>query len=297
MPHIYFQKYWYSKCSEACRFLYVAGDSLSNEIHGKREGERQQAPQKPQIEIQPGQSNILQGEEPNLELTNDVTREQVKGAIATFLLHELLKKESNKPNIFKGDIHKTTLYYSFISGCVQKNILNKTKHYKTRQSIDLTLGHLKEFLKSTQGKDDIPFNALDLAFLHTFQVYAATQWHCRKNAILMVRAGKADQRLFIVSDPDKLSDILHQYLSSPGLDNTVLFELRKDPHHVLPHRPNQISQVLPRKIDHHGHTRLKIRFVFFPQHDQLQGQPLPNRSLSEQCQPVCKDCELVAECF
>ena len=48
----------------------------------------------------------------------------------------------------------------------------------------VTLGHLKEYLKSTQGKDDIPFNALDLAFLHTFQVYAATQWHCRKNAIL-----------------------------------------------------------------------------------------------------------------
>lgn len=48
----------------------------------------------------------------------------------------------------------------------------------------VTLGHLREFLKETCHADDVPFNSLDIAFLHTFQVYAATQWHCRTNAIL-----------------------------------------------------------------------------------------------------------------
>ena len=48
----------------------------------------------------------------------------------------------------------------------------------------VTLGHLKEFLRATRNVEDMPFKSLDISFLHTFQVYAATQWHCRTNAIL-----------------------------------------------------------------------------------------------------------------
>jgi site-specific recombinase XerD len=48
----------------------------------------------------------------------------------------------------------------------------------------VTLGHLKEFLRETRHAEDIAFKDLDISFLHTFQVYAATQWHCRTNAIL-----------------------------------------------------------------------------------------------------------------
>ena len=129
---------WFSKCSEACRFLYLAGDALSNERFGKTEAERQQASQSPEIPIQQVQPNIHQGEEHDLEQPNDASRDVVKGALATLLLHELLMKECNRPNIYNGGIHETTLYYSQISGCRQKNILSKIKHYKTRQSIDLS---------------------------------------------------------------------------------------------------------------------------------------------------------------
>jgi site-specific recombinase XerD len=48
----------------------------------------------------------------------------------------------------------------------------------------VTLGHLKEFLKQTSGLADIPFKELSLPFLHSLELYAATQWHCRTNATL-----------------------------------------------------------------------------------------------------------------
>ena len=60
-----------------------------------------------------------------------------KGAISLFLLDELIKKESGRPNIHNGDIHKTIHYFSYISGCRPKNIQNKIKNYLTRRSIDL----------------------------------------------------------------------------------------------------------------------------------------------------------------
>ena len=132
-----FRNTWLSKYSEACRFIYLAGDALSSDGFRKTEAEGQQAIRNSEIEIQQGQPNIHPGEKPDLEQTNDAPRELVKGVLPTLLLHELIMKECNRPNIYNGDIHKTTLYYSRISGCRQKNILSRTKHYKTRQSIDL----------------------------------------------------------------------------------------------------------------------------------------------------------------
>ena len=48
----------------------------------------------------------------------------------------------------------------------------------------VTLGHLREFLKQTRGVANIPFKELSLPFLHSLELYAATQWHCRTNATL-----------------------------------------------------------------------------------------------------------------
>jgi len=48
----------------------------------------------------------------------------------------------------------------------------------------VTLGHVKEFLKETRSVADIPFKDLDLPFLHSLQLYAATKWQCRTNATL-----------------------------------------------------------------------------------------------------------------
>src|SRR6185437_3159038 len=133
-----FRLTWFSKSSEACRFLYLAGDALSNEKLGKTQAERPQTSPKPEIAIRQGLPNIPQGKEPDLEQINDAPHELGKGALPTYFLHELLKKECNRLNIYDGDIHKTTLYCAHISGCKQKNILSKAQHYKTRQSINLS---------------------------------------------------------------------------------------------------------------------------------------------------------------
>jgi hypothetical protein len=60
-----------------------------------------------------------------------------KGAIPLFLLNELIKQEAKRPNIFSGEIHETILLHADISGCRLKNILNKTKYYKSRRFITL----------------------------------------------------------------------------------------------------------------------------------------------------------------
>jgi len=50
-----FRLTWFSKSSEACRFLYLAGDALSNEKLGKTQAERPQTSPKPEIAIRQGQ--------------------------------------------------------------------------------------------------------------------------------------------------------------------------------------------------------------------------------------------------
>jgi len=60
-----------------------------------------------------------------------------KGSINSFLLHELIKSECGRPNIYKGDIHKNVRYYSYITGCKPKNILDKAKYYKDRGLLNL----------------------------------------------------------------------------------------------------------------------------------------------------------------
>jgi site-specific recombinase XerD len=54
----------------------------------------------------------------------------------------------------------------------------------TVKNWNVTLGHLKEFLRETRGVADIPFKELDLPFLRSLELFATTQWHCRTNATL-----------------------------------------------------------------------------------------------------------------
>lgn len=81
------------------------------------------------LDTQAEEESLVSGEA--LEITN-------KGCIKTILLHELVKKECGRPSIYSGDIHKSVQYYSHITGCQPKNILDKTKYYKNRESMNLT---------------------------------------------------------------------------------------------------------------------------------------------------------------
>jgi hypothetical protein len=66
-----------------------------------------------------------------------------KGAIPTFLLDELIKKECNRPNIYRGDLRKTIRLFSYLSGCNEKNILSKVKSYRSRKSIEFLTPNAK----------------------------------------------------------------------------------------------------------------------------------------------------------
>jgi len=132
-----FRNTWLSTYAAAFRSICLAGDALSREWFEKTKTEMENAPQNPETEIQQGQPEIPRSDETQLGRDSDATRELVKGALPIFLLHELLKKECKRPNIYDGDIHETTRYYAIVSGFKQKNILSKVKHYISRQSLDL----------------------------------------------------------------------------------------------------------------------------------------------------------------
>jgi hypothetical protein len=66
-----------------------------------------------------------------------------KGAIPTFLLDELIRKECNRPNIYRGDLSKTIRLFAYLSGCNEKNILSKVKSYRSRKSIEFLTPNTK----------------------------------------------------------------------------------------------------------------------------------------------------------
>ena len=89
------------------------------------------------IETHNGNSFAMLEAETGSIKTAVVSETAGKGCINTLLLHELIKKECGRPNIYRGDIHKSVEYYSHITGCKAKNILDKKKLYEKRDAIDL----------------------------------------------------------------------------------------------------------------------------------------------------------------
>ncbi|MDR3669020.1 MAG: hypothetical protein P4L35_19495 [Ignavibacteriaceae bacterium] len=130
------------------------------------------------IETQSGNSFHVPEAETGIIKTTVVSEIAGKGCINTLLLHELIKKECGRPNIYRGDIHKSVEYYSHITGCKAKNILDKKKLYEKRDTMDLKTAnarttHLK-YLELLLGYyleigDDILYNkAEDLqSFIET----------------------------------------------------------------------------------------------------------------------------------
>jgi hypothetical protein len=131
----FFRVTWFTIYLDACRFLHDAGDALWKERLGDSVAEKADPIRQPALKT------------PEISgLTDEAIVDSAppgKGAISIYLLDELIKKESGRPNIYKGDIHKTTEYYSFVSGCQQKNIVSKTKYYVTRDSIGLNTANAR----------------------------------------------------------------------------------------------------------------------------------------------------------
>jgi hypothetical protein len=165
---------FYSQYLEACRHIYFAGTDLEREVTMPAICESPDSasipmlaplPEKQELEGAEMESTV-QGQpmltaeeqdtltdspipipraapENHLPATFDPTDSQSeevgtpgKGAIPTFLLDELIKKECNRPNIYRGDLTKTIKLFSYLSGCNEKNILSKVKSYRSRKSIE-----------------------------------------------------------------------------------------------------------------------------------------------------------------
>jgi hypothetical protein len=125
-----FRTTWFGLYLDACRFLHGAGDALWKERLGDSVAEKAEPTTQPGLKI-PEISCLPE------EAKGD-SAPPGRGAISLFLLDALVKKDSGRPNIYNGDLHKTTAYFSYISGCQPKNILSKVKNYRTRESIDLS---------------------------------------------------------------------------------------------------------------------------------------------------------------
>lgn len=54
----------------------------------------------------------------------------------------------------------------------------------TLKNWNVTLGHLKEFIKLRYKLGDVPFKELDLRFILDFQLYAKTKWNCGSNSAI-----------------------------------------------------------------------------------------------------------------
>jgi hypothetical protein len=165
----FFRVTWFTLYLDACRFLFKAGDALWKEGLGKGSPDTSKfsecpgidavevceamdrltadTPELPQrvqqlpiqgIHCQAEKSENHQGDDPDPEELSSINHSPVKGAISIYLLDELIKRECGRPNIHGGDIHKSTKYYSYISGCRPKNIINKARCYLNRQSMNLS---------------------------------------------------------------------------------------------------------------------------------------------------------------
>jgi hypothetical protein len=138
---VVFRTTFFNLYLDACRFLYKAADKLRE---GSPESDVTQRIDPPGLPIdgsetlQPvGKSESMPSDKREKQATEEADLSPGKGAISIFLLHELVKKECDRPNIHGGDIHKTTAYYAYISGCRPKNIQSKAKHYLNRASLNL----------------------------------------------------------------------------------------------------------------------------------------------------------------
>lgn len=165
----FFRVTWFTLYLDACRFLFKAGDALLKEglgegspdtsrfnessginagavpeSMGRLSADRPEVPQRVQqpaiqeIHRQAEKSEGPTGDDPDPEEPSSSNHSLVKGTISIYLLDELIKRECGRPNIHSGDIHKSTKYFAYISGCRPKNILDKTKYYFSRESINLS---------------------------------------------------------------------------------------------------------------------------------------------------------------
>lgn len=165
---LFFRITWFTLYLDACRMLYKAGDALWKEGLGKGSSDtsefnesfgnntaevaesmgtlsadapealqRVEQPPIQEIHLQAGKSEIPQSDDSNPEELSSTKHSPVKGVISVYLLDELIKRECGRPNIYSGDIHKSTNYFAYISGCRPKNILDKAKFYYNRESLNL----------------------------------------------------------------------------------------------------------------------------------------------------------------
>jgi hypothetical protein len=165
----FFRVTWFTLYLDACRFLFKAGDALLKEglgegspdtsrfnessginaaavpeSMGRLSADRPEVPHRVQqpaiqeIHRQAEKFESPKGGDPDPGEPWGPNNSPVKGAISIYLLDELIKRECGRPNIHSGEIHKSTKYFSFISGCRTKNILDKTKYYFNRESINLS---------------------------------------------------------------------------------------------------------------------------------------------------------------
>jgi hypothetical protein len=190
----------YTQYLEACKFIYYAGDSIIQEAAPKKTPKELDpfeigdfvSPQaihedgEPSMEMTPLAEETTIGEPPLPEMhkaedepvvmpvaenktTISLEASEIpnKGSINTILLHELIKQECGQANIYRGDIHKNVIYYSHITGCKPKNILDKTKYYRNREALNLTTPNSRtthrkylEILLQYYGEtgDDILYN-------------------------------------------------------------------------------------------------------------------------------------------
>lgn len=66
-----------------------------------------------------------------------------KGSISIVLLHELIQKECERPNIYKGNTQNALAYYAHVTGCQLKNLQGKVKYYKNREAINLPTPNIR----------------------------------------------------------------------------------------------------------------------------------------------------------
>jgi hypothetical protein len=139
---VVFRTTFFNLYLDACRFLYKAADKLWKERLENGVAEKVEFPARPMNspEILPPADRLesILSDKPEKEPAEDSELSPGKGAISIFLLDELVKKECDRPNIHGGDIHKTTAYYAYISGCRPKNIQGKAKQYLNRASLNLS---------------------------------------------------------------------------------------------------------------------------------------------------------------
>ena len=132
-----FRSLWFSHYLECYRMICHAADAIWKDRLEHAVAEKvNTAPLSP-VNAQVEKMDIRQIEKDRTDEVEGALPGPGKGSILLFLLKELIKKESGQPNIFSGDLHETILLYADLSGCRPKNILSKTKYYKSRKSLIL----------------------------------------------------------------------------------------------------------------------------------------------------------------